>query len=222
MLKRNQHGGVVAILTITMLVILLGGALAFGLWANSGREDYKNNVDSKIAAAVSVAKQQQQTADNATFAEQEKSPLRTYNGPEAYGSMVIQYPKTWSAYVDDTGSSSNALVDGYFNPGTVPSISQQGQVFALRVQVLSESYSQALNDFSGLQQGGQLSAATPFALPKVPKVVGVEVSGQLPDDQSGTMIVLPLRSQTLEISTDGAQYLNDLNKYILPNFSFSP
>ena len=221
MLKRNQHGGVVTILVISILVVLLGGSLAFGLWANNGRKDYKNNVNSKIAAAVVVAKQQQQAVDNAQFAEQEKQPLRAYNGPQAYGSLVVNYPKTWSAYVDDTGSG-NALVDGFFNPNTVPSTAAQGAVFALRVQVSSEAYSQALQDLEGLQQGGQLSAATTYALPKLPKVVGIEVSGQLPNGVNGTMVVLPLRNETLEISTDGTQYLNDFNKFILPNFSFSP
>jgi hypothetical protein len=33
---------------------------------------------------------------------------------------------------------------------------------------------------------------------------------------------LPLRSQTVKIWTEGSQYGGDFNKYILPNFSFSP
>jgi hypothetical protein len=221
MLKRNQDGGVAVILVISVLAVLLGGSLAFGLWANSGREDYKNNVNSKIAAAVTVAKQQQTVIDDAQFAQEAKQPLRPYDGPEAYGSLVVNYPKTWSAYVDDSGSG-NSLVDGYFNPSTVPSTSAQGSVFALRVQVLNESYSQAVQDFTSQQQAGLLSAAQAYALPKVPKVVGVEVSGQLPNGGTGTMVVLPLRSETLEIYTDGTQYLDDFNKLILANFSFSP
>jgi hypothetical protein len=221
MYKRNQHGGVMTILAITMLVLLLGGALAFGAWANNQRVDYKTRADVMIAAAVATARQQQQQTDTKQFAESEKSPLRTYDGPEAFGSLVVNYPKTWSAYVDDTGTGS-ALVDGYFNPGAVPALSVQGQIFALRVQVLAQSYNQVMQQFTSLQQGGQLSAATPYALPKVPKAVGVELSGKLPNGVTGTMVILPLRNQTLEISTYGSQNLGDFNKYILPNFSFAP
>jgi hypothetical protein len=36
------------------------------------------------------------------------------------------------------------------------------------------------------------------------------------------MVVLPLRSQTLQIETAGSQFLGDFNNNILPNFSFSP
>jgi hypothetical protein len=36
------------------------------------------------------------------------------------------------------------------------------------------------------------------------------------------MVVLPLRSQTVQIWTEGTQYVDDFNKLILPNFSFSP
>jgi hypothetical protein len=218
--KRNQDGGVGTILLVVVLVVMLGGALAVGVWANNGRTDYKNNVDAKIATAVAAAKQQQTTADDAQFAQVSKDPLRSYDGPEAYGSLVVNYPKTWSAYVDDSGAG-NALVDGYFAPGTVPSISAQGSVFALRVQVVSQSYSQSVQNFTGQQQNGKLSSQA-YALPKVPKVVGLEITGTLPDSKTGTMVVLPLRSETLEIWTEGTSYLSDFNNNILPNLSFSP
>jgi hypothetical protein len=220
MLNHNQKGGLGVMLLIALLVVLFGGALAFGIWANSGREDYKNNVDAKVAVAVTAAKQQQNIADNAQFAQEEKDPLRAYDGPEAYGSLVVNYPKTWSAYVDDTGNG-NALVDGYFAPGTVPALGGQGSIFSLRVQVLSQAYSQAIQGFASQEQDGKLTAQV-YALPKVPKVVGLEVTGILPDNNTGTMVVLPLRSETIEIWTDGTAYLSDFNNSILPNFSFSP
>jgi len=220
MAKHNQDGSIAVYLGLFVLVVLLCGALGFGAWAFSGRQDYKNNVDAKVAAAVTVAKQQQTVVDNALFAQAEKQPLRTYNGPEAYGSLVVNFPKTWSGYVDDTGQG-NALVDGYFSPGVVPSIASQSSVFALRVQVINQAYSSTLQNVTQQQQSGGVTVQT-YALPKVPKVIGVEVTGTLPDNSTGTMVILPLRSETLEIWTDGTQYLSDFNSFILPNFSFSP
>jgi hypothetical protein len=200
--------------------MLLLGAIGFAVWAYNGRQDYKNHTDAKVNAAVEVAKAQESTVKDKQFAEDYKKPLKTYNGPEAQGSLVINFPKTWSGYVDTTGSG-NTTLNGYFAPGVVPSITDDNSVFALHVQVISQSYSQVLQTFTSQQQDGKLSISA-YALPKLPKIVGVEVNGTLSNDVTGTIIVLPLRSQTLEIETDGTQYLGDFNNNILPNFSFSP
>ena len=221
MLKRNQNGGAASIVVISLLVVILGGAVAFGVWAYGSRQDYKNNVDAKITVAVTKAKQQQTITDNAEFAQANKSPLRAYNGPEAYGSVVAYFPKTWSAYIDDTGNG-RALVDAYFAPNVVPSITSQASVFALRIQVINQSYSQVVKAFAGQEQSGTITSAQAYALPKVPKAIGVEITGKLPDNNTGTMVVLPLRSETVEIWTDGTQYIGDFNNFILTNFTFIP
>lgn len=226
MTKVNQAGAVSGVaVSLVLAVLLLCGALAFGGWAFNSRQDYKNNVDTKVAAAVGTAKQQQLTADNTRYAEEAKQPLKTYDGPEAFGSLVVNFPKTWSGYVDDSGNGQ-ALVDGYFNPGVVPAISNQKSTFALRVQVLSQPYAQVLQSFTGAQQSSQHPVSfSAYALPKQPKTVGIKAVGQISQQSNGvngTMIVLPLRSNTLEISTQGNQYLNDFNTYIVPYFDFSP
>lgn len=230
MIKHNQDGGSGVTVTLVLTIILLIGAIAFGVWAYSGRQDYKNNTDAKIADAVVVAKKQESVEKDKQFAEESKNPLKTYNGPQAYGSIVLNFPKTWSGYVADSnsnGNSGNTPVDGYFHPGVVPNISDQASVYSLRVQVLSQSYSQTLSNLSQVQQSQNPPTIKPYALPKVPRTVGVELTGALPinggsSNKVGTMVILPLRSQTLEIWTEGSQFTNDFNKYILPNFTFSP
>ena len=221
MIKHNQDGQVSAVtISLILSVVLLLGALGFAGWAFSGRQDYKNNTDQKITAAVAVAVQKADSAKDVAFAQAEKFPLRTYNGPEAYGSLSVQYPKTWSGYVDDTGNGGG-LVDGYFYPGTVPSVTSPNSVFALRIQVLNLSYSQSLASLSAQQQGGKLNVSA-YALPKVPKAVGVKAVGTFQNNTVGEMIVLPLRNQTLQISTQGTNFTDDFEKNILPNFTFVP
>ncbi len=221
-MKHNQNGAVSGVgISLVLVILLLIGAAGFGGWAFNSRQDYKNHTDAKVAVAVTAAKTQQTSADQARFAEEAKQPLTTYQGPEAFGSLLISYPKTWSAYIDSTGNG-NAQIDGYFAPGIVPAISAQGSVFALRVQVLSQAYTQAIQNFSSQQKNGKVTISA-YALPKLPKVVGIEVSGQLSNQgPTTTMVVLPLRSSTLEISTQGTTYLADFNNNVLPNFSFSP
>jgi hypothetical protein len=221
MIKRNQDGaanGVVV--SLILCLVLLIGAVVFAGWAYSSRQDYKDNSDTKAAAAADEAAQKESALKDKQFAETSKSPLKTYKGPDASGSLQISYPKTWSGYVDDSSQNSAAL-DGYFNPGVVPSINNQNSVFALRIKVTSQTYAQTLQSLQGQQQSGQLHVSA-YALPKLPKVVGVKADGQLNNQKKVSMVILPLRSQTIQIWTEGDQYLNDFNQYILPNFTFSP
>lgn len=216
----TMRGFSVLVIPLVLSILLLIGAAVFGGWAYGKMLDYKNNTDAKIAAAVQVAKQQEDVAKDAAFAQAEKNPLRTYTGPGAYGSVSVSYPKTWSAYVaDDTNNSP--YIDGYFNPGVVPDIQGQNSAFALRVQVVQQSYSNVISSFTGNVQQGT-TKVTPYHMPKVPNVIGVRVDGKLQGQKSGSMVVLPLRNMTLEVWTETPSTISDFNNIILPNFTFAP
>jgi hypothetical protein len=210
----------VLIIPLIVAVLLLFTALGFGYWAFSSRQDYKNHTDQKIATAVQASNQQLTSTLNAQFAQKEKYPLTTYNGPEAFGSLNIKYPKTWSSYVAEEDQTQTPL-DGYFYPGTVPDATNQGNSFALRVQVNTQSYSDTLQQFQSYVQEGQLHVK-PYSLPSLPKVVGVYLTGQIEDQKQGEMVILPLRSETLSVWTEGKQFEPDFNNIILKNFNFSP
>lgn len=221
MKTRDMRGEINALLIPLILVVLLFfGAGGFGYWAFMSRQDYKNNVDQKINAAVAVSDQQVSTAKDQQFAQEEKNPLKTYTGPEAFGTLKVQYPKTWSAYVAEE-DSSNTPIDGYFYPDVVPDITNQSTAFALRVQVEQQSYDQILQNYQSNVEAKTVSA-TPYALPNVPKVVGVLLTGAIQPQKQGSMVVLPLRNQTLEIWTESAAFSDDFNNIILKNFTFSP
>ncbi len=222
MIKLNQNGAVSgAVVSLVLTILLLLGAIGFGVWAFSSREDYKNNVDAKIDTAVTAAVKVNSDKKAKEFAEEAKNPLATYTGPAATGSVSAQYPKTWSGYVSSAGSNGGDL-DVYFAPGLVPPVSNQSSVFALHVKVINQSYDGTVRNYASRQGGGKVTISA-YALPKVPKVVGIKATGQIGDNQTvGTVVVLPIRSQTLLIATDGTQFLNDYDNYVLPNFSFSP
>ncbi|MEI9913559.1 MAG: hypothetical protein WDN66_00895 [Candidatus Saccharibacteria bacterium] len=221
-MKLNQDGGINgAVIALVFVILLLIGASSFAFWAYSGRQNYKNNADQLISKAVGSAKQKQQSTDDASFAVAEQNPLTQYIGPQAYGTISLYYPKNWSSYVN-TNSGGGYPVDGYFYPGTLPSVSDSGQVnFALRLQVENNAYATVLQTFQSAQQNGKVTIKA-YSLPKLPSVVGVEVTGQLENNLTGTLIVLPLRSTALEVWTEGTGYLTEFNNDILANLSFSP
>jgi len=208
------------LLPFIVVVVLLIGAVAFAGWAYQGRQDYKDNVGAKVQDAVAAAVKAEDGKKAAEFAEASKSPLKSYSGPSAFGSVQVQYPKTWSAYVVEQ-TSGDYLVDGYFQPNFVPNTQSDGNSYALRVRIAGQSYSQAVQSLQGYVKAGK-TTATPFAFAKVPGAVGTRFDGQIGDNKQGSMVVVPLRANSLLVSTEAGQYLNDFNKDILPNLSFSP
>jgi hypothetical protein len=221
-MKDRRSEGSINILLIPFILVVLFflGTAGFAFWAYSSRQDYKNNVDQKVSAAVSVAKQQESTAKDNEFVQKEKLPLRTYTGPQAYGSITVNYPKTWSAYVAEQDGGSTP-VNGYFQPSVVPDVNNVNNSFALRVQVTQQSYDQVLQNFQGLVQTQKVTVA-PYKLPNVANVVGSRIDGQITPNKSGSMVVFPLRDKTIEVWTEAQTYEADFNNNILPNLSFSP
>jgi hypothetical protein len=107
----------------------------------------------------------------------------------------------------------------------VPSISSPASLFAVRIQVVGQPYDQVLATITNQLKSSSNSVPptyTPYALPKVPKAIGVKLVGTLPDQKQGEMVILPLRSQTIKIWTESDQFKADFENNILPNFSFVP
>jgi hypothetical protein len=220
MKRLNQRGAIDSWLIafiVTLLITLI--ALGFGIWAFSGRQEYKNKVDEKIAIAVVDAETANSLKKDAEFAEKEKNPLRTYTGPATYGSLSISYPKTWSAYVDET-AKSNLPLSGVLNPSFVPGL-QSNLPVALRFTVSSSNYSSVVKTFDSLVKAGKIKV-TPYKADKVPNVIGVRLDGEILTGKQGSMIIVPLRDKTLQVWTESPQFVPDFNTIILPNLVFVP
>lgn len=221
MSKRYERGSINAwLIAFILTFLLLFGAAGFGFWAFSSRQDFKTNVDQKISVAVKVAQEQTATAKDKEFTEKEKNPLKSYQGPSAYGSLDIQYPKTWGAFVTELTTAGATSIDGYFHPNFVPGV-QSGTNFALRVQVLSGSYDQQLKQYENLTKLGKIKV-TPFRAANVQSVVGSRLDGEYVTGKQGSVILLPLRDKTLKIWTEANQFIGDFNNIILPNLKFVP
>lgn len=208
------------IVVIALLAISTIGLAILSAWTYSERTRYKTQSDQIVAKAVSentVAVQQKAAAQ---FAEEIKNPLKPYVGPATYGTVRFEYPKTWSIYNNGIANGASP-VDLYSSPDVVPSLQDQTASFALRVQVVSTTYSSALQQFQGLQKGGKVKIA-PYSLPKNPSVVGSRIDGQITQTKQGSMILLPMRDKTLKIWTEAEASRADFDNIILPSASFVP
>lgn len=216
----RQSGYIDALLIpLIIVIVLLVGALAFGGWAYTSRQDYKNNSDKKAAVAAEKAIAETKVSEQAKYAEEAKNPLKTFVGPSAYGAVTLQYPKTWSAYVEE--ASGNTPLDAYFHPDFVPNVGENDNAYALRMQIVSKSYNTVVDGYDGEVKSKKVTAV-PYSLPKVPSVTGIRLTGQITSKKQGSLIILPVRNVTLQIWVESGDFIPDLDALILPNLVFSP
>ena len=205
---------------IAVVSLLLLAALIFGVWAFMSRQDYKSNSDEKAQAAVLVANEQQKKDLEAQFAEQEKSPLKSYTSPASSGSVKIVYPKTWSAYVAESATGSNP-VDGYFYVNFVPAVNGKNNYY-LRLQVVDTAYKSVADSYNSAAKQGtvKISAYVPEQVKNA--TPGIRVDGQLDAQKKGSMVILPLRDKTLKVWTENEASAADFNNIVLKNLTYSP
>jgi hypothetical protein len=207
------------IISLTLAVIFLLGAIGFGFWAYTNMQDYKYNSDEKVTTAVETAREEVSARKDAEFVEAEKKPTRLYSGPATYGSINFSYPKTWSAFVTD--QNSGTTIDGYFHPGVVPGL-QSGTGFALRLQVVSSNYANEVSKWQGQVKSGKVKVSA-YKAPLMQSVTGTRVEGEIQSKLQGVLVLLPLRDKTIEISTlSKDQFAGDFDSIVLPSFSFEP
>lgn len=216
----KEHKPMGLIVGLIMSILLLLAALGFGFWAFAQMQDYKNNSDQKSAAAVQTANAEQKKQLDAQFAEQEKSPLKSYTSPATSGSVKIVYPKTWSAYIAETPENSSP-VDGYFYPDFVPSLTGKNNYY-LRVQISDVAYKTTVDTFAGNAKQGKVTITAYKPEQVKDATVGVRIDGQIDPQKKGSMVILPLRDKTLKIWTENEAAANDFNSIVLKNLTYSP
>lgn len=215
----KSHKPWVLIIALVITVLTLIGVGIWGFMMMQSRNDWQNNTQPKIDTAVAAAEQAQKEQLEAEFIEREKEPLVNYTGPSEFGTVSIDYPKTWSAYVDEAKKGSTPI-DGYFHPGFVPGI-ESGISFALRLEVLESSYDNELDAYANAAEDGEVKV-TPITLDKVPNVAGSRIDGEVEKGKQGSVVLFPLRDKTIKVSVLTDTFIKDFNNIILKNMSFVP
>lgn len=213
--RKNSAGFVSASVVLSILFgLLFVGASGFGVWAFMNYQDQKDNVDAKIASAVKVAKDEQSKEDETVFAEKEKQPTRQLIGPVDLGALSLDYPKTWSVYLENNGSGSQ--FSAILHPGAVTS-TQQRAPYALRVNVVNSTYENMVATYQSQVNGGSLKA-----LPiKLNDTDGLRIDGKFSDTITGSMVLFKIRDKTLTLLTESPTFVPDFDKIILPSLKFN-
>lgn len=201
----NISGSMLAIIGLVVLVLVTGG---LGIWAYISYNEQKTNVDGKIDLAVAEAKKQQGDADEAKFAEREKEPNRQFVGPDDYGRLTFDYPKTWSVYVAHDVSRGGSF-EAYLNPITVPPVSPTQQ-FSLRVVIEEKDYDQTVKTYEGLVKKGDLRTSAVSANGNN----GTRLDGNFTKDIRGSAVIYKIRDKTVTMRTDADTFKPDFENII--------
>jgi hypothetical protein len=215
--KRHHSWGLIIALTIFVLGFFASSGFAF--WAYAKMQDYKNNVDQKVATAVQAAVKTAEETKEKEFLDRSKSPYKMYKTPATFGSVEITYPKTWSATIDEQGGSTP--VNGYFHPDYVPGPKSE-TAFALRLEVMDQPYDRVLGTYDSDARKGAVKVV-PYKAERVPSVLGARVDGEIERDIRGSAVLFPLRDKTIRISTYSSQsFGTDFADPILKQLIFTP
>lgn len=199
---------------LVVVTLALGG---FSIWSYANFLDQKDNTDAKITTAVTAAKKDQSTSDEADFTQREKQPNTVFNGPSDYGSVSFKFPKTWSVYLGNGESGSGETYTAYFNPGHVPTISSTQQ-FALRLTIANQTYESVVGNYSSLVKKGTLKSS----VVTTNGLSGTRIDGQFSKTLDGSVVLFKVRDKTLELQTDSPSFESDFNNTVVPSLTFTP
>lgn len=208
-LRKHEQGGVsgslIAIIGLTLLVVVAG---SLAIWAYLNYNEQKTNVDGKVELAVAQAKKEQADEDEAKFAEREKEPNREFVGPDDFGRLTFDYPKTWSVYVARDGSSGNRY-EAYLNPVTVPPVSSSQQ-FSLRVLIEQKDYDEVVRSYESRVEDGELRSSATSSMGHN----GTRLDGNFTKDIRGSAVIYKIRDRTVTLRSDADTFKPDFNKLI--------
>lgn len=199
----KQQGAITAqLLVIIGLLILVVGLAGASVWLFTQYTDQKNNVDSKIAVAEAAARKEQAEEDDIKIKKVEEEPNREFAAPEDYGRLSFTYPKNWSVYVADDGTTSSKKYSAYLNPVTVPPVTAKTTRVALEVTIESNAYDKVLASYKTGIEKGELTSSTV----SVNGHEGTRLDGLIEKDVRGSAVLFRVRDKTITVASQAETF----------------
>ena len=208
--NRTPQSGIISgwlIATICVSILAIGAASA-AIWGIMSYNEQKTNVDTKIEASVAVATKDQAASDAVNYAKLEKEPNHRFVGPDDYGRLSFNYPKTWSVYVAQDAKQGGTFA-AFLNPVSVPPVSDTQQ-YAVRVTIEQKDYDAAITSYAQLVKKGDLSSSAI----SVDGNNGTRFDGNFTRNIRGTAVVYKIRDKTVTLRTDADTFKFDFEALI--------
>lgn len=208
---RQKEYGAVSGNMIAMILLGLGIFLLAGvsIWLFLQYTEQKNNVDGIAAERVATEVKKQSDKDLKEFLEREKEPNREFVGPDDYGRLTFNFPKTWSTYVDKDGKKEGVF-EAYLSPGFVPPVNNPSERYALRVVIENTDFDQVIKKYEPQVKKGDLRTSATSSNGQN----GTRFDGNFSKDLRGAVVIYKVRDKTVSIFTDADTFKPDFENII--------
>lgn len=208
-IRKNEQGSITgSLIAVIFLTIGLVACVGVMIWLFLQYSEQKNNVDQKVEAAVAKETLRVQEVEAKKYTELNKEPNRQFVGPDDYGRLTFNYPKTWSVYVA-ADATKGGVYQAYFNPVEVPTVSATQQ-FALRVVIDDNDYDKAIAKYDTLVKKGDLESSTVSANGQN----GTRLDGNFTKDIRGSAVFFKVRDKTVGVYTDADTFKPDFENIV--------
>ncbi|OYX42488.1 hypothetical protein B7Y94_03310 [Candidatus Saccharibacteria bacterium 32-49-12] len=214
-MKRHLEQGIANPWVIPTVLLSITTIAASGVmvWALINYFDYRNNFETKLEQEKAIIEKDQADRYDKQLTEDRKQPYQKFVGPDDYGRLVFDYPRTWSAHIarDVTDSSQ---FQAYLNPGVVPPINPSNR-YALRLTIETRDYDDVIDNYASLVRKGDLESSSI----KADDQTGTRLDGQFSKDIRGSAVIFKIRDKTVTLRTDAETFRNDFDKIVQITFN---
>lgn len=211
---KEDKSGKAKTLIIIILSIVLVVLVGIFLWILMDYTSVKTDVEGQIATAVAEAKDQQAKQLEKEHAEQEKNPYKIFVGPEDYGQLTFEYPRTWSVYVAAAATKGGDF-NAYFNPIQVDAIGKE-TINALRVTIQGKSFDDVAQEYQKVMDKKNSNLTMDAVM--IGKDRGITANfytGTIPSTElSGYIVIFKIRGQTVTLQTDSVLFKEDFDRLL--------
>lgn len=199
----------IAIVGLAVIALALGVLFALKL---KDYNDIKSDMEGQIAIATADAVDENTTKLEAEFAEREKSPTRSFTGPEDYGALSFDYPKTWSLYVSADASKGGDYI-AFFNPIQIDSVSDKASLFALRLSITTKSFETVVAAYQSQMESKNANLSMDTIT--INDTVANRYTGTIPGTEfNGYIVIIKIRDKTAVLQTDSYLFESDFDKLL--------
>ena len=208
---RNLQRGAVsgAVIAVILLSLAFIAAVGFGGWAFIQYNDLQDNFELESELVVKKAVKEQADADAKNLEEALKEPNRQFVGPDDYGRVTFDYPRTWSVYEATDVSNGRGTYEAYLSPLVVPPVNKE-QKYALRVTIDDENIDKVLADYERNVEEGLLKTSS-F---RASGISATRIDGNFSEKIRGSAVVFKIRDKTLTVRTDSNTFQKDFEELI--------
>lgn len=200
---KSDKGSLIETIILVVVCLIAAAAIIVAVIFFMKYNEVNEDQEAKTAAAVAeaVAREQELAAKN--LEEKLKEPNLEFRGPEDYGSISFQYPKTWSVY-ENKDATKNGDYEAIFHPKVVPSLSNENSRYALRFAIYNRRFDDVAKQYAGKKGLDASNFETDGG-----NITGMRYRGAITSKINGTFVLFKVNDKTGVLQTDSDILLDD-------------